>query len=117
MHKLVFKEGKRIAAFLDKCKDISRIPYTNETTDKRGVWLCKDDGIYVMPSTGERFSNDVVYASGYHAESEGCWDATYNVSPDDFAEFVSLTDNQIDNLRRGSDLTINISEETMEVIA
>lgn len=117
MHKLVFKEGKQIAAFLDKCKDISRIPYTNETTDKRGVWLVKDHGIYVMPSTRERFSNDVVYASGYDPEYEDCWYAAHKVSPDDFAEFVSLTDNQINNLRRGSDLTINISEETMEVIA
>ncbi len=128
MHKLIFKNDK--AGTLAKMMEHSnahkrRIPYTQDETTEQGLWLVKDDGIYLMSPTAENFimSNDVntvVYARGYKptkANRDTLWDKTHAVSGDDFAEFVRLTPNMVRNVLRGSDITIELSETQMAVTA
>ena len=100
-------------------------PYTQETTDKRGFFLVKDEGIYLMNSyvnkDGERKNvNSVVYASGYNPKYDkhnDLWDRTYEVSGDDFAENVPFEEDALMRIASGGDITINLSETQMEVIA
>lgn len=128
MHKLIFKNDK--AGTLAKMMEHSnahkrRIPYTQDETTEQGLWLVKDDGIYLMSPTAENFimSNDVntvVYARGYKptkANRDTLWDKTHAVSGDDFAEFVRLTPNMVRNVLRGSDITIELNETQMAVTA
>ena len=128
MHKLIFKNDK--ARTLTKMMEHSnahkrRIPYTQDKTTDQGLWLVKDEGIYLMSPTAENFimSNDVntvVYARGYKPTKENrdtLWDKTHAVSGDDFAEFVRLTPNMVRNVLRGSDITIELSETQMAVTA
>lgn len=122
MHKLIFKNDK--AGTLAKMMKHSnahkrRIPYTKEETYDYGLWLVKDEGIYLMSPTDKRFET-VVYARGYKptkANRDTLWDKTHAVSGDDFAEFVRLTPNMVRNVLRGSDITIELSETEMAVTA
>ena len=79
----------------------------------------KDDGIYLMSPTDEKFPS-VVYAKGYKPTKGNCdtlWDKTYAVSPDDFVEFIQLKPDQIDRVKRGGHITIKISATQLQVIA
>jgi hypothetical protein len=126
--KLTFKNDK--AGTLAKMMKHSnahkrRIPYTQDETEDQGLWLVKDEGIYLMSPTAENFimSNDVntvVYARGYKptkANRDTLWDKTHAVSGDDFAEFVRLTPNMVRNVLRGGDITIELGETQMAVTA
>ena len=126
--KLIFKNDK--AGTLAKMLEHSnankrRIPYTQDKTEDQGLWLVKDEGIYLMSPTAENFImtndvNTVVYARGYKptkANRDTLWDKTHAVSGDDFAEFVRLTPNMVRNVLRGSDIAIELSETHMAVTA
>jgi hypothetical protein len=122
MHKLIFKNDK--ARTLAKMMEHSnahkrRIPYTQDETEDQGLWLVKDEGIYLMSPTDDRFDK-VVYARGYkptNGNRDTLWDKTHEVSRDDFAEFVRLTPNMVFNVLGGGDLTIKLSETKMVVWA
>jgi len=96
-----------------------------ETTDQKGFFLVKDEGIYLMNSyvnkDGERKNiNSVVYASGYnpkHDKHNDLWDRTYEVSRDDFAENLPFEEEALMRIASGGDITINLSETQIEVIA
>ena len=70
--KLIFKNDK--AGTLAKMMKHSnahkrRIPYTQDETEDQGLWIVKDEGIYLMSPTAENFImtndvNTVVYARG-----------------------------------------------------
>ena len=126
--KLIFKNDK--AGTLVKMMEHSnthkrRIPYTKDETEDQGLWLVKDEGIYLMSPTSENFTmtddvNTVIYARGYKPTKENCdtlWDKTHAVSGDDFVEFIRLTPNMVRNVLGGSEITIELSENQLAVTA
>ena len=129
MNRLTFKNDKvkTLSKMLRWANSQSRrIPYSKTTTDNQGLWLVKDDGIYLMSPTDENFVNKkgdvstVVYARGYKptkANRDTLWDKTHAISGDDFVEFVPLSINQVARILSGGDITINLNETQMEIEA
>ena len=125
IHKLTFKPSKKLKALAREtlfAKEF-KTAYVDETTGERSFWLVKDEGIYIMNcylKNGKRKVEHVVYASGYNPKydkHDDLWDRTYEVSRDDFAENIPLGISQLNRLRDGGSLTINLSENSLEVIA
>jgi len=121
MHTLKFK-SKEFARMINWMKTHERkIPYEDKTTAKYGLWLVKDDGIYVMSPSAERDKDDdgvhVIYADGFHRDEEDIWDKTHAVSGDDFAEFIPLSYDMMDRIEKSGNLTIRISETELEIRA
>jgi len=109
-----------------------KIPYTGETTEDQGLWLVKDEGIYLMSPTDKRFRNagankslkpehsTVVYANGYKptkANRDTLWDKTHAISGDDFVEFLPLGEGQVTNICKGGSITVWIDGEQLEYAA
>jgi len=124
MHTLKFKNNvdlRNLAQQTLKAKKF-KLPYTNETTSKKGVYLVKDDGIYLMNAfslakgktpSAEGFT---VYAEGYDpSTNENVWEDSYLVSGDDFGEFVEMSSSMLASVANGSDITLMISAETIEL--
>jgi len=128
MHKLFFDNDKNntLSDMVAWASDRPRkIPYVKEYTDDMGLWLVKDEGIYLMSPTDERFvdkkgtKNKVVYAKGYKptkANRDTLWDKTHDVSPDDFAEFVPLTGDQLRRAKNGYPIRIELSETQLNIL-
>ena len=96
------------------------IPYSQETTDKPSFELVKDSGIYVMNSYdrgGEE--NLVCYAANFNPEENDNYyqDCKNAVGGDDFVESIPLTIEQLVRLEKGGNLTIVLTETTLEVRA
>ena len=106
-----------------------KLPYSDETTEDQGLWLIKDDGIYLMSPTDKRFRNawankslkpehsTVVYANGYKptkANRDTLWDKTHAISGDDFTEFLPLVEGQVTNICKGGSITVWIEGEQLE---
>ena len=109
-----------------------KLPYSDKTTEDQGLWLIKDDGIYLMSPTDKRFRNawankslkpehsTVVYANGYKptkANRDTLWDKTHAISGDDFTEFLPLVEGQVTNICKGGSITVWIDGEEMEYAA
>ncbi len=125
MHKLKFKSNKTLRSLAREtlfAKEF-KIAYRDKTTQDRQFWLVKDEGIYVMNcylKDGKRKVKHVVYASGYNPKydkNDDLWDRTHEVSGDDFVEDIPLDISALIRLRDGGNLTINLSETQLEVIA
>ena len=122
MHKLTFKNDKAntLAKMLRWANDRQRrIPYTKTMTGAQGLWLVKDEGIYLMSPTDKKFKT-VVYARGYKptkTNRDTLWDKTHDVSGDDFAEFVTLTADQVARVLDGGGITIKLNATTLEIAA
>ena len=69
MHRLKFKSKEFQRMLTHMMKHDRKIPYENETTDDYGLWLVKDNGIYVMSPSAKRDMDGegvhVIYAKGY----------------------------------------------------
>lgn len=121
MHKLTFKskDFPRMLTWMQS--HYRKIPYMDETTDDYGLWLVKDQGIYLMaPAEKRDMDKDgvhVIYARGYSPKAADLWEKTHAVSGDDFAEFIPLSKEQVLRLYRHQELVINISETQLEIIA
>tara|TARA_Y100001963_G_scaffold123379_1_gene173359 strand:+ start:232 stop:612 length:381 start_codon:yes stop_codon:yes gene_type:complete len=96
------------------------IPYSEETTDKPNFELVKDWGIYVMNSydRGDK-ENLVCYAKGFNPKTNDDYhqDCKNAVGGDDFVESIPLTMEQLVRLEKGGNLTIVLTETTLEVKA
>jgi|TARA_B100001094_G_scaffold298834_1_gene323035 hypothetical protein len=128
MARLRFKNDKkdtlaRMMKFSNSHK--RKYPYEKETTEDLGLWLVKDDGIYLMSPTKESFClygdkiNSVVYAEGYKPTKDNqdtLWDKTYAVSSDDFAEFIPLNKNATDRIIQGNPIVIDLGETEFSVL-
>lgn len=127
MTKLNFK-GELLKRVVKHSLSVKRkIPYVEEYTDDMGVWLVKDDGIYVMAPTHEECDRDesghtiVCYANGYRAnpDDDTLWDRTYAVSRDDFAEFIPLSKKMVARIleasNRANALSITLLEDSIIV--
>jgi hypothetical protein len=127
MHKLKFKSNKTLRSLAKETlnADTFKIAYKKETTDQKGFFLVKDEGIYLMNSyvnkDGERKNvNSVVYAQRFNPKYDlkgDLWDRTYEVSRDDFAENLPFEEEALMRIASGGDITINLSETQLEVIA
>ena len=106
MHTLNFNSNKPLKSLARETlkAETFKKPYTNKTTKEKGVYLVKDEGIYLMNAFDS--NNDktpkqngfVVYASGFNPKYDkygDLWDRTYVVSHDDFAEFVPMDEDQL----------------------
>lgn len=125
MHTLKFKNNdnlRKLAQQTLKRKKF-KLPYTSETTSKKGVYLVKDDGIYLMNafSLGEGTTPNaqgfVIYAEGYDpSTNKNVWqDSRDAVGGDDFGEFVEMSSLMLASVQNGSDITLMISAETIEL--
>jgi len=124
MHKLNFKSNKTLRSLAKETlnADKFKIAYSKETTSQKGFWLVKDEGIYLMNSYLKKPSstNKVVYASGYNPKydkHDDLWERTYKVSGDDFAENLPFEEEALMRIASGGDITINLSDTQIEVIA
>ena len=122
MHKLTFKSAG-FGRMIDWMKQRERIvQYGGGTTSDYGLWLVKDEGIYLMAPTKERDldGNDrchVIYARGYSPKASNLWEKTREVSRDDFAEFIPLTPAQMIRVAQTGNLEIGILETELELTA
>ena len=129
MPELTFK-GKLLKRVVKHSLSVKRkIPYEDEYTDDMGVWLVKDQGIYVMAPTHEERDKDekghtvVCYANGYRGDidDDTLWDRTHAVSGDDFAEFIPLGEEMVERIleadNRANALKINLFESSILVEA
>lgn len=123
MHKLKFKDDGFQRMLTHMMNHPRKIPYTTENTADYGLWLVKDDGIYVMaPCHMEDRDMDsdsphVIYAKGYDKKQPDIWEKTYAVSRDDFAEFIPLEKKQVQRMMESCELEIGISETQLEIVA
>ena len=122
MHTLKFRSKEFTRMIQHMLKNERKIPYVDETTDEYGLWLVKDEGIYVMSPSPERdiVSKNkchVIYARGYSPRVKDLWEKTHAVSGDDFAEFIPLDERQVIRLENGGDMTIRLSETQLEIRA
>ncbi len=99
-------------------------PYTKETTTEKGIFLVKDEGIYIMDAYADKhpdsYNRRVIYASGYnpkHDKYGDLWDRTYAVSRDDFGEFVPMDNDALIRIMRGGKITIKLTPTMLEVRA
>ena len=128
MHTLNFNSNKSLKSLARETlkAETFRQPYTNKTTKEKGVYLVKDEGIYLMNAFDS--NNDktpkqngfVVYASGFNPKYDkygDLWDRTYVVSHDDFAEFVPMDEDQLKRVAEGGIIKINLSPSTLTVWA
>ena len=122
MHTLKFR-SKEFARMIDHMVNHDRkIPYVDETTNEYGLWLVKDEGIYLMSPSSERdiVSKNkchVIYARGYSPRVKDLWEKTHDVSGDDFAEFIPLSEQQMIRVRRNGELDIRLSETEVSIYA
>ena len=99
-------------------------PYTQETTDKRGFFLVKDEGIYLMDAYADKhpdsYNKRVIYASGFnpkHDKYGDLWDRTYAISRDDFGEFIPMDEDALYRILKGSSVKVRITDHHLEVKA
>ena len=99
-------------------------PYTNDTTDKRGFFLVKDEGIYLMDAYADKHSDSynkrVIYASGFnpkHDKYGDLWDRTYAISRDDFGEFIPMDEDALYRILKGGSVKVRITDHHLEVKA
>ena len=127
-HTLTFNSNKSLIKLARDTMKASnfKIAYRDKYTPKKCFYFVKDDGIYLMncysnnpnEELGRDKPNTVVYASGFNPKfNDDIWEKTYQVSRDDFAENIYLTNSQLDRIANGGTITIKLSEEEYEVIA
>ena len=123
-HKLKFRSNKSLVKLARETIDNSnfKIAYRDKYTTDKCFYLVKDDGIYLMEAykskTRGLANGTVVYASGYNPKyNEDVWEDSYQVSADDFADNIYMTDDQLERVAGGGDVEITITPKTYEVRA
>ena len=87
--KLEFKYDSKLKEIINTSLKGKRFyPYTEEEAKEKGIWLVKDEGVYVMPSVKIEGKPPVVYAEGFGPDCE-------YTGGDDFVEFVELSPEQV----------------------
>jgi hypothetical protein len=104
-------------------KNERKIPYVDETTDEYGLWLIKDNGIYVMspspePDIVSKNKCHVIYARGFSPRVKDCWEKCRDaVGGDDFIEFITLGEDQMKRVALFGELDIRLTETEVSVYA
>ena len=127
-HTLTFNSNKSLVKLAKDTMKASnfKVAYRDKYTPEKCFYLVKDDVIYLMncysnnpnKELGRDEPNTVVYASGFNPKfNDDIWEKTYQVSRDDFAENIYLTNSQLDRIVNGGTITIKLSETEYEVEA
>ena len=117
---LKFKSSEGLKTLADQTLRTTffRKPYTNETTKEKGLWLVKDEGIYLMQAfySKER-SAPIIYAESFDpSKDDSVWDRSVGaVGGDDFAEFLPFTTMGLQLMKKGVDVNIKCTETFIEV--
>ena len=124
MSKLKFNSNKALVKLAKETITNSnfKIAYRDKYTTDKSFYLVKDDGIYLMEAYDSKkrglANGTVVYASGYNPKyNEDVWEDAYRISSDDFAMNVNLTNDQLERMAQGGNITINLHDDYYEVIA
>lgn len=125
MSKLKFKSNKALVKLAKETlkRDSFKIAYSKETTKEKCFFLVKDEGIYLMNAylntEGTPTQNGtVVYAIGYNPQNNpNCWEDTYEVSRDDFGMNLNLTNDQLERLANGGNISVTLNDDYYEVVA
>lgn len=105
-----------------------RKPYSNEASGP-GLFLVKDEGVYLMSAASEPLrvaegsqSSVVAYAVGHDPKQDDCWEYDREVcGGDDFGEFIDIADLEKqhslegDVSRLGLAISIRLTPRTMQV--
>tara|TARA_A100001515_G_scaffold56938_1_gene44862 strand:+ start:105 stop:491 length:387 start_codon:yes stop_codon:yes gene_type:complete len=125
-HKLKFRSNKSLVKLARETLTNSnfKIAYRDKYTTDKCFYLVKDDGIYLMNAYSTpkgktpKTNKTVVYASGYNPKyNENVWEDSYQVSADDFADNIPMSDDQLGRIANGGDVEITITPYTYEVRA
>jgi hypothetical protein len=125
MEKLIFKSSSGLIKLARQTliRDEFTIPYIEGTWSEKSFTLVKDSGIYVMNSfkleNGTPLSEGFCsYAEGYDPKTNSnCWDDTYSISPDDFAESLPMMEGQLARLSEGGDLIVYLYDDKIKIEA
>ena len=128
MATLLFNSNKSLKSLARETLKASKfkIPYENKTTDEKGFFLVKDEGIYLMNAydleDGKTASSEglTVYAQRFNPKYDlkgDLWERTHEVSADDFAEFVPMEESQLMRVAEGGKVKIVLSPSSFEVWA
>jgi hypothetical protein len=93
-------------------------PYVNKTTKEKGLWLVKDEGIYLMEAFhSKKREAPIIYAQGFDPnKDDDVWDKSYlAVGGDDFAEFLPFTIMGLQLMKKGVDVNIKHTKTFIEV--
>jgi len=84
-----FKGGAKLQDVVRTCiLGDCRLPYGQGKTKDKGIWLVKDEGVYLIPANQEKANP--CYAEG--------WGEDTYIGGDDFAEFIPLSREQISRI-------------------
>jgi hypothetical protein len=125
MNKLIFEStpALRKLAYQTLLADEFTIPYIEGTWSEKSFTLVKDSGIYVMNSfkleNGTPESEGLAsYANNYDPKANpDCWEDSYLISPDDFAESLPMMEGQLARLSGGGDLIIYLDDDQIRIKA
>jgi hypothetical protein len=125
MDKLIFKSTPALIKLARQTliKDEFRIPYIEGKWSEKSFTLVKDSGIYVMNSfdleDGTPETEGLcAYAEGYDPKTNvNCWDDTYLISADDFAESLPMFEGQLARLSEGGDLIVYLYDDKIKIEA
>ena len=120
MTNLKFKSSEGLKTLANQTLNTTffRKPYTNETTKEKGLWLVKDEGIYLMKAfaTSEK-DMPIIYAESFDpSKDDDVWNRSVSaVGGDDFAEFLPFTTMGLQLMKKGVDVNIKCTETFIEV--
>lgn len=98
-----------------------RKPYASEASGP-GLFLVKDDGVYLMSAANEPLrikegseASVVAYAVGHDPKQDDCWEYDREVcGGDDFGEFIDLS-GWGDSARLGMKVEVRLTSKTIRV--
>ena len=120
MTNLKFKSSEGLKTLANQTLNTTffKKPYTNETTKEKGLWLVKDEGIYLMKAfaTSEK-DMPIIYAESFDpSKDDDVWNRSVSaVGGDDFAEFLPFTIMGLQLMKKGVDVNIKCTETFIEV--
>lgn len=120
MTKLTFKSSEGLKTLAEQTLKTTffKMPYTNETTKEKGLWLVKDEGIYLMKAFAVSEKDmPVIYAESFDPyKDEDVWDRSVDaVGGDDFAQFLPFTTMGLNLIKKGVDTHIEVTDKYIEV--
>lgn len=121
MTKLTFKSSEGLKTLAEQTLKTMffKYPYTKETTKEKGLWLVKDEGIYLMKAFvgSEKEEMPIIYAEGFDPyKDEDVWDRSVDaVGGDDFAMFLPFSEAGLNLMKKGVDTCVEYTDKYIEV--
>tara|TARA_R100000278_G_scaffold85251_1_gene65167 strand:- start:7 stop:384 length:378 start_codon:yes stop_codon:yes gene_type:complete len=120
MTKLTFKSSEGLQTLAEQTLKTTffKMPYTNETTKEKGLWLVKDEGIYLMKAFAVSEKDmPIVYAESFDPyKDEDVWDRSVDaVGGDDFAMFLPFSEAGLNLMKKGVDTCVEYTDKYIEV--